>query len=145
MSGYEYLDHPADIQFHSWGPTVEQAFEQICLAMMNYSVDLASVDIDPSCDQEFEVDGVDSENLLFRYLDEFLFRFQSEHFIAKEIKIIEMKMTDEDNFYIKGNAKGEKLDFGKHDRGADIKAITYSAMRIEKIDDQHHVYVVVDI
>jgi len=30
-SGYEYLDHTADIQLHSWGPTVKEAFEKVYL------------------------------------------------------------------------------------------------------------------
>lgn len=30
---YEYLDHTADIQLHSWGTTLQQSIEQIALAM----------------------------------------------------------------------------------------------------------------
>ena len=33
---YEYKDHTADIQIHSWGDSVEECFAWAALAMFNY-------------------------------------------------------------------------------------------------------------
>jgi SHS2 domain-containing protein len=41
---YEYLDHTADIQFHSWGASVSEAFEQAVVCMFSYITDLSTVD-----------------------------------------------------------------------------------------------------
>lgn len=42
------LDHPADVQLHSWGRGVEEAFEQAALAMFNYMTPLKGIEVDES-------------------------------------------------------------------------------------------------
>ena len=39
-TGYEYLDHTADVQLHAWGPTIKEAFEQCAKAMFGYITEL---------------------------------------------------------------------------------------------------------
>ena len=41
---FEHLDHTADIQIHSWGRTLEEAFESAVLGMFDYSVPLEKVE-----------------------------------------------------------------------------------------------------
>ena len=42
--------------------------------------------------------------------------------------------------------KGEEFDLKKHGGyGTEVKAITYSAMRIEETKDQSNIWVIVDI
>lgn len=48
-----------------------------------------TVQIDPSRTQELEVEGHDLPSLLFAYLDEFLFRFSTEAFVAKRATLLE--------------------------------------------------------
>ena len=68
MPGYkfEYLDHTADVQIHSWGENLEEAFEGAALGMFNYMIPLSTVDVDPKfTNMDVFVEGHDLHSLLF--------------------------------------------------------------------------------
>lgn len=141
--GFEYLDHTADIQIHSWGRSLKESFEQACIGMFGYMTELPKVVINEELTSTFEVEGHDLQSLLFALMDEFLFRFSAEDFmVCPEIKIVEF---DRENFKIKVEGHGEPFDLAKHPQGTEIKAITYSAMQIHTDRPKNDVYVIVDI
>ncbi|XP_032680233.1 protein archease-like isoform X2 [Odontomachus brunneus] len=139
---YEYLDHTADVQLHAWGETMEEAFEQCAMAMFGYTTDLDRVQIEQI--HHIEAEGDDLESLLFHFLDELLFMFSAEPYIVAKVKITEF---DVQAFKIKATAFGEEFTIGKHTQGAEVKAITYSAMQIHDRPavDRPEVFVIVDI
>ncbi|KAH0946361.1 hypothetical protein HN011_002805 [Eciton burchellii] len=140
---YEYLDHTADVQLHAWGDTLEEAFEQCGMAMFGYMTDLNRVEITQV--HQVEAEGHDLQSLLFHFLDELLFLFSAEpYIIARKVKIIEF---DTENFKIKATVYGEEFTIGKHTQGAEVKAITYSAMQIldRPQTDRSEVFVIIDI
>merc|ERR1712228_937091 len=138
---YEYLDHTADIQLHSWGNTMKEAFEQISVAMFGYMTDLETVEYIKSF--EINAKGHDMDSLLFHFLDELLVAFSIEEYLLfKDIQITEF---DSNNFIIKAIGFGEHMDLSKHPQGTEVKAITYSAMQIKQNDKKSECWVVVDI
>eukprot|EP01135_Chromosphaera_perkinsii_P001442 Nk52_evm1s170 gene=Nk52_evmTU1s170 len=142
---YEYLDHTADVQFHSWGDSLEEAFIQIIYAMFDYITDLETVEVDANDPQmiEFEVEGHDLDTLLYNFMDEFLFVFSTDFFVPKRVWFIDfMGGGDEGVFSVKVRAEGETFDLQKHPQGTEIKAITYSNMQIYNSDDKHEIYVI---
>ena len=139
--GYEYCDHTADIQVHSWGVNLKEAFEECCVGMFGYITDLATVEAKDTF--TLEAEGHDMDTLLFHFLDEWLYAFSAEpYFTPNEINILEF---DEVNFKIKCEGYGEPFDLQKHPQGTEVKAITYSAMQIKQHDKGYDVYVIVDI
>lgn len=124
---FEYLDHTADIQLHSWGDSLEEALEQVVIAMFSYVTDLTRVDIDPSRTDCFEVTGHDLDSLLFNLLDEFLYRFATNEWIPRDVEIVSL---DLDKFRCTVKGYGEAFTLDKHTQGTEIKAITYSNMQI---------------
>uniref|UniRef100_A0A4W5PZR5 Protein archease n=1 Tax=Hucho hucho TaxID=62062 RepID=A0A4W5PZR5_9TELE len=132
---YEYLDHTADVQLHSWGDSLEEAFEQCAMAMFGYMTDTETVE--PIDTVEVESEGDDMESLLFHFLDDWLFKFSADlFFIPREVKVLHIdrmhfKILSLNNVYIVP-------------KGTEVKAITYSAMQIHDID-KPEIFAIIDI
>ncbi|XP_067666955.1 protein archease-like [Haliotis asinina] len=139
---YEYLDHTADVQLHTWGDSQQEAFEQMATAMFNYmTTDYDTVEMLEV--HEIEAEGEDMKSLLFHFLDEFLFLFSAEPYIIP--RVVKITEFDTENFRIKAEGYGEPFDISKHPQGTEVKAITYSNMQIHENEDQHELFVIIDI
>ena len=139
--GYEYLDHPADIQIHAWGRTLSDTYEQAAIAMFGVMTELTTVE--HLQEQNVEASGHDLESLLYNFLDECLFVFSADSFLcACMVNITEF---DEQNFSIKAVLGGETFDLSKHPQGTEVKAITYSNMQIYNKPDNCECYLIIDI
>ncbi|KAF7287178.1 protein archease [Rhynchophorus ferrugineus] len=142
---YEYLDHTADVQLHSWGDTLKEAFEQCGIAMFGYMTELETVDIRQN--PEIEATGHDLESLLFNFLNELLFLFSSDPFVVcSKLDITEFS-TEGEELRIKCKCYGEEFALGKHPQGTEVKAITYSAMQIinDTENNKFELFVIIDI
>lgn len=140
--GWEYLDHTADIQIHSWGANMEEAFGSCIVAMFAYMVEID--EIDNELEMEFVAEGHDLPSLLFNTLDECLYIFHTENFVMKQVIF---RVLSTDKFQIAAVARGGLFDATQHSHGTEVKAITYSNMQILHGDDRENVetYVIVDI
>lgn len=71
VAGYEHLGTTADVQIHSWGPSLSVAFEKCVLGLFAIKTDLSKVQessaSEPIC--SFEVCGRDVKSLLFALLE----------------------------------------------------------------------------
>ncbi|XP_076831475.1 protein archease [Brachyhypopomus gauderio] len=137
---YEYLDHTADVQLHSWGDSLEEAFEQCSMAMFGYMTDTETVE--PTDTIEVVSEGHDLESLLFHFLDDWLFKFSADaFFIPREVKVLHLDRT---HFRIRSVGWGEEFSLSKHPQGTEVKAITYSAMQIHDTA-KPEIFVIIDI
>lgn len=137
---YEYLDHTADVQIHAWGNSIGNAFASASVGMFGYMVSLA--EFDNALELPVRAEAHDLESLLFAFLDECLYIFHTDSFVMKHISIVEF---DLENFRIRAVAHGGLFDVGRHAQGTEVKAITYSNMKIEQTESRTDVFVIVDI
>lgn len=86
--------------------------------------------------------GHDEESLLFNLMDEFLFQFATEGMVCRDVCI---ESVGEGWTSARALGRGEKFDRSKHTQGTEVKAITYSAMKIAQGAQVAEVFVIVDI
>jgi SHS2 domain-containing protein len=85
--------------------------------------------------------GTDMDTLLYSFMHEFLMAM-TDDFICRDVRIIKF---DRANWTIKARGFGEKFDLKKHEQGTEVKAITYSAMKIVETEEKAEIYLIVDI
>jgi len=130
---YKFLEHTADVKFQAFGNTLEEAFVSSFYALKETICGKISVSKDIR--KELVIEGTDISNLLYKFLEEFLFLLDSENFLASEIERIEL---DEKENKLKITVLGDKSE--NYSFTNDVKAVTYNDMSIE-FDDQTKKYV----
>lgn len=141
MKRFEYLEQEAtaDLAVKSYGATLGEAFVNMALAMFNAMTPLEK--IEPRVERAFEVSGGDLGELLYNFLEEFLFLKDVENLVFSRISV----ELDEDKIELKASCWGEPFDLGRHEAGAEIKAITYHLMEVKREGDLWSLRVVFDI
>lgn len=148
---WEYLDHTADVLVHSWGDSTAEAFGQSALALWSHIVDRPHIQYNVGvCPPRIiSAYGKDHLDLLFNFLDACLYSYGADYFLCKRLRVTYFgeaalmskdKAGHSDNgsmrvdglLCIRAQCFGELFDDRKHSahQGTEVKAITYSAMRI---------------
>ena len=142
-AGFEYLDHTADVQSRSWGRTLEEAIAQVALSLIaTISPNLEL--IEPLVEKDIEISAEDKEALIFDFLSELLYIFDVERLLFSAVSIDKIREEGQ-RFILNATLKGEIFNSEKHEIGTEVKAITYSFMKIEEKDEKVEITMVFDI
>ncbi|MBT3985083.1 archease [archaeon] len=133
---YDYFEHQADVGIIGIGNTLEEAFVEGAKAMFQVMCEIKEVEAKEEV--KIEVDASDQETLFVEWLNALL--------AQKDIK--DMLFSDFDvkieGNTLKGVARGETMDLDKHEVKTEVKAATYSQLKIVK-DKDYKVQCVVDV
>lgn len=135
---FRVLEHPSDLGIEATAPTLAGAFEQAALGLI--SVIAEPETIEAREERRVEVEGLDSESLLVRWLSEILYLYDGEDFLLKESQIEFIETTK-----LSARVRGEKYDPNRHRLKLDVKAITYHQLSIETTNGMSTVRVFFDI
>jgi SHS2 domain-containing protein len=139
---YEFLDHTADIQLHSWSEvSFEDSLQQLAYALINYMTDRSTVDLKESYASVIEASSM--ERLVFKFLDDILYHFYVDC-VAARIDIVRL-LGEGEKWTLDYVGRGEPFDPSRHRIGCEVKAITFSNLHVQPEDAPYDVYVIVDI
>lgn len=141
---YEFFDVTADIGFLSYGKTLEESFENAALAMFNVITSTETVAKNES--KKISIESEDLTSLLYDFLEELLFIYELNLFLFSKfmVNIKKEKINNDHVYKLEAVATGEKIDWDKHYRGCEVKAITFHMMEV-LCEDICRVRVILDL
>lgn len=96
---FEFLDHTADMKFISYGKDPSEAFKNAAYAIVSI---ITHTKIKPVILKKINVEGVDPQNLLYSFLENFLFLIDTENLIMAECKNITIKQNKPNSWKLSG-------------------------------------------
>lgn len=140
--GFELLEHKADMGIKGFGESFEQAFEESAKAMFSVMTDLKKVKSKENVG--LTVKAKNLEELLVQWLNELLSVADAKEMLFSEFKV-EQVYVKEGEYFLKGNAGGEKIDKKKHEMKTEVKAATYSGLKVGKEKELFFAQCIVDV
>ncbi|GAB0492055.1 hypothetical protein MMPV_003314 [Pyropia vietnamensis] len=146
---YEYLDHTADVQIHSWGRDLPSAVGAAAVAMFGIITDLSDVVEAPEGEGGDGVGGSTPEELPTQPMGGGRLEGGAAGWPivvdanGHDVKSAVFNFLDECLFAFCGDARVyRRVEVDSVDR---VKAITYSAMQVTETPTRVDIYVIVDI
>ena len=132
---YELLEHAADVMVRCTGKNLEECFENAAYAMFDQVVDASK--IEESVERTIRISAEDDEEKLYSFLSELLYIMDCESFVFNSFKV-----SFEGNDVV-CTAKGEPLNVKRHHAKAEIKAVTYHMLSVNR--EEPSVTVIFDV
>jgi SHS2 domain-containing protein len=133
---YRLIEHTADVGLIAYGQTLAEAFANAAYGMFSIMADLRRVkEVDS---RPVEVSAVDSESLLFDWLNSLLYFFDAEQLLFRRFDILTFSDTK-----LKAACYGEKADPARHHLKVGVKSATYHMLTVDR--QKNRVKVIFDI
>jgi SHS2 domain-containing protein len=130
MERYRILPHTADGKFQAYGETLDEAFANAALATASLMWDWTKVE--PKVRFAVRVRGRDLEQLLVKFLGEVIYLMETRRFLLAGVSGVKIE-REEESYRIEAASQGDEIS-GRYEIFGDVKAVTYSDMRIVDCD-----------
>ena len=138
QKGFRILDHTADIGLEVHGNDLAELFANAARGM--FQIIVSPKNVNPTHELPVNVTAENLENLLVNWLSELLYLFSAKAMLVARCEIAEI-----DRHHISAKCFGEPIDPSRHELCAEIKAVTYHELKVEKLADGFRARVLFDI
>ncbi len=135
---YETFEHTADLGLRIRAASLQELFADAARAL--FSVIVANLEaVRPVNELSFDIPGEESEYLLFDWLSELLFAYETKRMVLAEFDVHLREGG------LAATARGEPIDPARHRLDHEVKAITYHGLKLIKENGGWLAEVIVDI
>jgi SHS2 domain-containing protein len=135
---FETFDHTADLGLRVRAAGVDSLFQEAAVGLFSVLVDNLE-DVRPIQEVSLRIDGTEKDYLLFDWLNELLYRFETEHLLFSQFDV---HVNDAG---LTATARGEPIDRDRHRLAHEVKAITYHQLSVKHSENGWCAEVIVDI
>ena len=122
MAHWEHYSHPADIGIRGFGATKEEAFAQAALALTAIVADLETVE--PKEEVKISCQEQDNEFLFVNWLNALIYEMATQRMLFSRFEV------SVKNERLSARVFGEKINVKKHTPAVEVKAATYTDLKV---------------
>ena len=139
MKPYEYLEHTADMGLLVRGKSLSELLRNAAQGLFETIAVVDTVDETESIEIQLTAESV--EELFVAWLDELIFRHETEEIFFKRVEIHQCSETE-----MSAAVYGEPTNFDKHEVYTEIKSTTYHQLEVlQKPDGNWRAQVIFDL
>ena len=127
MKDFELLEHTADTGIIAYGDNLKQLFSNAARGLFSLITDLES--ISDSVKRKVKVTALNREGLLFEWLNELIYLFDTNNMVFSRFDITKIVNTE-----LEAEIYGEKVNPSRHSIKQGVKAATYHMLKVEDSD-----------
>lgn len=137
---FKFLEHTGDLKISVEGKDLEFAFSECARALKEAIAEKTK--IKNNIAKKIIIRGKDRENLLYSFLEEFLFLLDAQDFILNSVNGLRI-IKSKKGFQLEFNVVGDRASNYKISN--DVKAITFSEMSIKETKKGVKIIFVLDV
>jgi SHS2 domain-containing protein len=140
---YEIFEHTADLGLCVRAESLSELMADAARGL--FSMIVANLDaVHPVVERTYCIDGDEHDLLLFDWLNELLYTFETERVLLAEFDVA-LAESAETNLRLAATCRGETMDAARHCLDHEVKAITYHTLSVMQRHGQWVAEVIVDI